>query len=143
MSMNLMQPQWSGISRYSDPQPTLALVFDPLIGISGVYRPLKPGDFRAATGSSIQITAAGTTGTFQCNNFVATRAIFINQNVAQYRVYKNNETGNDYLRFVTCNSGGWAGRVEIEGIANLNELAIQVGSTSISNGVSGVCIAYF
>ena len=143
MSMDLMQPQWSGISKMSTPAPTLALIFDPLIGISGVYRPIKPGDFRVGSGSSVQVVAANTTGTFQCQSFTATKAIWINQRSPMYRVYKTNESGNTaYLNWIPVNSGGWNNRVEIEGITNLSDLSIQTDSTSTTS-VSGVVLCLF
>jgi hypothetical protein len=89
------------------------------------------------SGSSVQVIAANSTGTFKCHPFVCKRAVFVNQRSPMYRVYKTDETGLDYARWLPVGSGGWANRVEIDGIKNLNELSIQVDSTATSN-VSGV-----
>ena len=112
----------------------------------GMFKALSLGIFTSGsnynTGSSIIVTAVNKTGTFPLVSFPAKKAVFINQRDPMYRVYKTNETGLDYLRWVPVNSGGALNGVAIEGIKNLNEISIQVDSTSLSNGVSGVCIAY-
>ena len=93
------------------------------------------------TGSSIIVTAVSKTGIWRLNDYPSKKAVFINQRDPMYRVYKNNESGLDYLRWIPANSGGWHGRAEIAGIQNLNELAIQIDNTATST-LSGVCIAY-
>ncbi len=93
------------------------------------------------TGSSIVVTAVNKTGTFPLVSFPAKKAVFINQRDPMYRVYKTNETGLDYLRWVPVNSGGAHNGVEIAGIQNLNELALQTDNTATTS-LSGVCIAY-
>ncbi len=106
------------------------------------YKGLQVGHFVSGTnfvtGSSVQVVAANTSGTFRCHPFPCKKATFVNQRVPMYRVYKNDETGAAaYQNWIPVNSGGWNNRVEIEGISNLQELAIQSDSTSTTS-VSGV-----
>ena len=112
--------------------------------LSNIYEYFQTGvnTTRQGTGSSIIVTAVNSTGTFRLVSYFAKKAIFVNHRDPAYRVYKNNETGLDYLRYLPCMSGGWAGRTEVEGITDLNEIAIQTDNTATSN-LSGVCIAYF
>ena len=108
----------------------------------GTYKGVQIGYLTSGTnfvtGSSVQVVAANTSGTFRCHSFPCKKATFVNQRVPMYRVYKNDETGNAaYQNWVPVNSGGWNNRVEIEGIQNLQDLAIQSDSTSTTS-VSGV-----
>lgn len=125
------------------PVKNLVMMYDPR---DSTYKGLQVGHFTSGsdyiTGSSIIVTAANKTGTFPLVSFSAKKAVFVNHRDPTYRLYKTNETGLDYLRYIPVASGGFQNRVEINGIQNLNELSIQVDSTSLSNGVSGVCIAY-
>lgn len=111
-----------------------------------VYKGLQVGHFTSGTtfitGSSVQVVAANTTGTFQCHPYAAKKAVFVNQRSPMYRVYKTAESGNTaYLNWLPVNSGGWNNRVEFEGITNLSDLTIQTDSTSTTS-VSGVVICY-
>ena len=114
-----------------------------------VYNPIRQGydslnigwitsGQQFVTGSSVQVVAAGTSGIFRCHAFQCKKATFVNQRAPMYRVYKNDESGAAaYQNWIPVNSGGWNNRVEIEGISNLQDLAIQSDSTSITS-VSGV-----
>ncbi len=108
----------------------------------GTYKGIQIGYYTSGTnfvtGSSVQVVAANTSGTFRCHPFPCKKATFVNQRVPMYRVYKNDETGAAaYQNWIPVNSGGWNNRVEIEGIQNLQDLAIQSDSTSTTS-VSGV-----
>lgn len=124
------------------PVKNLVMCYDPR---DSTYKGLNIGYFTSGnyiTGSTFVITAVSKTGIFRLVALPAKKAIFVNQRDPMYRVYKNNESGTDYLRWIPANSGGWVGRAEVDGIQNLNEIALQVDSTSQSNGFSGLCIAY-
>lgn len=111
----------------------------------GTYKGIEIGYHTSGmnyiTGSSIVVIAANTSGTFRAQAQQAKKVIFVNQRDPMYRVYKNNETGVDYRRWLPCGSGGWDKRVEIEGIQNLQDVAIQSDNTATTS-VSGVCIVY-
>ena len=111
----------------------------------GTYKGLSLGIFTSGinyiTGSSIQSFGVATTGTRRLDNIVCKRAVFINQRSPQYRVYKNDETGNTaYLNWMPVNSGGWQNRLEIDGISNLQDIAVQTDSTSVSSFSGNVLI---
>lgn len=97
--------------------------------------------FDGATGSSIISFAVVTSGTRRLDDAKCKKAVFINQRVAQYRVYKNDETGLSYDRWLPVNSGGWDKRLEIAGITTLNSLAVQSDSTSVTS-FSGDVLVY-
>ena len=111
-----------------------------------IYKGLQVGHLTSGsefiTGSSVQIIACASTGTFKCQPLQVKSVTFVNQRDPMYRVYKTDETGNTaYLNWVPVNSGGWHNRVEIKGIQNLNEISIQTDSTSITT-LSGVALCY-
>lgn len=111
----------------------------------GTYKGIQIGYYTSGTtyvtGSSIIVSAVNKTGTFPLVSFPAKKAVFVNQRDPMYRVYKTNETGLDYLRWVPVNSGGFTHSVEICGIQNLNEISLQTDNTATTS-LSGICIAY-
>lgn len=137
----MSQSQSANLIASGVPIKNLVMCYDPR---DSTYKGLNIGYFTSGdyiTGSSVVVTAVNKSGTFQLVSFPAKKAVFVNHRDPAYRVYKNNETGLDYLRYVPCASGGFQNRVEIGGIQNLNELAIQTDSTA-TTALSGVCIAY-
>ncbi len=111
----------------------------------GTYKGIQIGYYTSGTsyvtGSSIIVTAVNKTGTFPLVNFPAKKLVFVNHRDPTYRIYKTNETGLDYLRYVPCASGGFQNSVEILGIQNANEISLQTDNVA-TTALSGVCIAY-
>ena len=109
------------------------------------YKGLQLGYFTSGTsyitGSSIIVTAVNKTGTFPLVSFPAKKLVFVNHRDPTYRIYKTNETGLDYLRYIPCASGGFQNSVEILGIQNANEISLQTDNVA-TTALSGVCIAY-
>lgn len=125
------------------PQKQVQFAYDPR---DSTYKGIQIGHYTSGseyiTGSSFQVIACASTGVFRCPPLQAKSVTFVNQRDPMYRVYKNNESGNaTYLNWIPVNSGGFHNRVEIKGVQNLNELAIQTDNTATST-LSGVCIVY-
>jgi len=94
------------------------------------------------TGAAIHNFALDTSGTKRLDSVLAKQINFYNYNNTAYRVYFNNNTGN-YLGYIVVNSGVVDdSKLEIKGITNLNQLAVQKHANGDTD-FTGKALIYF